>query len=312
MERKPESNGMMGTIGLIDIDQTKFPNLVLMKLSAHFKAQGYDTELLRPRDILNGSNLFQSYDKLIGATVFTRNAETAKALAAQGVHVGGTGTDNPETLPDAIEHIMPDYSLYGITDTAYGFLTRGCPRECPFCIVADKEGNISRKVADLSEFWNGQKKIVLCDPNIMACRGYRINLLHQLADSGALVEFNQGVDARLLNDEIIDLLNHIRMPIVHFAWDNPRDLHTKGCLEELSKKLKHPDKSKRIVYVLVNYWSTIEEDLMRIYWLRDHDFMPFVMVYDKGNEPHEIHRMQRWCNNRWIFGRCKRFEDYWD
>lgn len=117
---------------------------------------------------------------------------------------------------------MPDYSLYGIKDKAYGFLTRGCPRGCDFCIVGKKEGFKAIKVADLTEFWNGQKEIVLLDPNILACRDWS-DLLWQLADTKALVDFTQGLDARMLTDEKCDALGRIRMDEVHFAWDRYED-----------------------------------------------------------------------------------------
>lgn len=99
-----------------------------------------------------------------------------------------------------MEHIYPDYSLYpSLTkDTAYGFLTRGCPRGCHFCIVSGKEGRASRKVADLSEWWRGQKNIKLLDPNLLACREH-MDLLGQLADSEAWVDFTQGLDCRWRN-----------------------------------------------------------------------------------------------------------------
>ena len=189
-------------VGLVDIDSHNFPNLVLMKLSSWIKHGGGKSELLKPKDILCGENLFTNYDKLYGACVFDWNRTVADQLTAFGVEVGGTGSGNKNTLPDEIEHIMPDYGLYGITDTAYGFLTRGCPRHCPFCIVGDKEGLISRKVANLDEFWNGQKEIQILDPNILACDQH-MELLAQLADSKALVEFNQGLDARKLTAENI-------------------------------------------------------------------------------------------------------------
>ena len=296
-------------IGLIDVDQTGFPNLALMKLSAWYKAHGEQTALLKPSDVLTGANLFQPYDKLYGACVFTRNAEIAKALQVQGVHVGGSGIGSKEVLPDEIEHMMPDYSLYGITDTAYGFLTRGCPRGCPFCIVANKEGRASRKVADLSEWWSGQKHIVLMDANILASRD-RLDLLKQLADSKAMVDYSQGLDARLLDDDVITLINATRTKRLHFAWDNPRDTRTRDCLELASQKLRIKDASRRAVYVLTNYWSTLQEDLYRVYWLREHHFDPYVMIYDKEHAPRQIRRLQRWCNNRIIYGACKRFEDY--
>ena len=126
-------------IGLIDVDKTDYPNLVLMKLSAWYKSQGHTVDLLSPSDVLGGDSLFNPHDKLIGACVFTKNMGIVKALRLQGADVAGCGTDDKRELPYEIEHIYPDYSLYGITNTAYGFLSRGCPRGCPFCIVAGKE-----------------------------------------------------------------------------------------------------------------------------------------------------------------------------
>ena len=120
---------------------------------------GGKSELLKPKDILCGNNLFTDYDKLYGACVFDWNRSVADRLVAMGVEVGGTGSGNKNVLLNEVEHIMPDYSLYGIENCSYGYLTRGCPRRCPFCIVADKEGTVARKVANLDEFWNGQKEI---------------------------------------------------------------------------------------------------------------------------------------------------------
>ena len=204
---------------------------------------------------------------------------------------------------------MPDYSLYGITDTAYGFLTRGCPRHCPFCVVGDKEGLVSRKVADLSEFWNGQKNIVLCDPNLLAC-SERMDLLKQLADSKAEVNVNQGFDARLLTEEVIAAMNEIKLNMLHFAWDNPKDEITKEKLLLYSKHTNISNERIKTVYILTNYWSSHEEDLYRIYWLRDNGYTPYVMIYNKEKAPRKTRLLQRWCNNRIIFRSCARFEDY--
>lgn len=296
-------------VGLIDVDRTKFPNLVLMKLSAWHKRRGDSVSLLSPDDVLLGSNLFGGYDKLYAACVFTANRSIARRLEKIGAEVGGTGTDRTCTLPPEIEHICPDYTLYGDTRTAYGFLTRGCPRACPFCIVAGKEGRESRKVADLSEFWSGEKTIKLLDPNILAAKEH-MELLGQLAESGAQVDFTQGLDARMLTADNIDLLNACKVKMLHFAWDNPRDEIVPKMLRMFVERSAVTDYRKRRVYVLTNYWSTHEEDLRRVYWLRENGYDPYVMIYDKPHAPRETRQLQRWVNNKLIFRSCERFEDY--
>ncbi len=186
-------------IGLIDVDGHNFPNLPLMKLSAWHKAQGDTVEWYEPF-----KGLIEEYDKVYMSKVFSFTPDYTDPIYAKEIERGGTGycieiengkevfkPEKNKNLPDEIEHIYPDYSIYPeeTKDTAYGFLTRGCPRGCGFCHVAPKEGQCSRKVADLSEFWRGQKKIILCDPNILACKDH-LQLLQQLADSGARVSFN--------------------------------------------------------------------------------------------------------------------------
>ena len=296
-------------IALIDVDSHNFPNLVLMKLSAWHKNRGDKVTLMSAEEALQKENLIFQYDKIYGACVFSGNEEILQKLESRGVHLGGTGTKYKEILPYEVEHIMPDYSLYGITDTAYGFLTRGCPRRCPFCIVGGKEGTVSYKVADVTEWWSGQENIKLIDPNILACEKH-IELLRQLVDTGAYVDVTQGLDARLLTEENIELINEMKVKALHLAWDNPRDTKILTLLKNFRAKVKIRDHRKLVVYVLSNYWSSQEEDLYRIYWLRENGYDPYVMVFDKANAPQEIKRMQRWVNNKRIFNVVKRFEDY--
>ena len=164
-------------IGLLDADKTNFPNLALMKISAWHKAKGDDVEFVFP---------LKHYDKIYVSKVFTDlyTKEPDTCLLADEIIKGGTGYDLQNKLPYEVEHIMPDYSLYKIKNTAYGFLTRGCPRACPFCIVANKEGRKSIKVADLKEWHTNEKNIVLLDPNILACE-QSYELLEQLANSNS-------------------------------------------------------------------------------------------------------------------------------
>jgi len=296
-------------IGLIDIDSHNFPNLCLMKLSARFKAQGHTTALLKPDDLLKGEPLFNRPDKYYGAVVFQENKDRALQLVQMGVVVGGTGIMMDTVLSPETETMYPDYDLYGIKNTAYGFLTRGCPRHCPFCIVGDKEGLKSRKVADLSQFWNGQRHIKLLDPNLLACEQHE-DLLKQLADSGAWVDFTQGLDARILTQRNTELINQLKIKMLHFAWDNPTDKKVKAALLNFRECSTVNDFRKLRVYVLCNYWSTHEEDLYRVYWLRENGYDPYVMIYDKRHAPKETRYLQRWVNNKMIFRTIDKFKDY--
>lgn len=289
----------MVKVGLVDVDGHNFPNLALMKLSAWHKARGDEVEFAVP---------LLPYDRIYKSKVFTFTPDDYTSWQCYDIRKGGTGYSLFFVLSDDCEHIMPDYSLYGITDTAYGFLSRGCPRGCPFCIVADKEGRFSHKVADLREWWDGQKRIVLMDPNILACPDWE-DLLGQLADSGAEIDINQGADVRLLTPDKAEALSRLKMKRIHFAWDGKEDLEPmfRTAAEPFGKMIRAHRVS---VYVLTNYNTDMDWNLHRIYTLRDLGYDPYVMVYDKEHAPHEIRRLQRWCNNKIVFKKCRRFDDY--
>lgn len=293
----------MAKIGLIDVDSHNFPNLALMKISAWHKSQGDTVEWCFPLD---------HYDIVYQSKVFddTYSPDIEWMPNADKIIKGGTGYGLDNTLPSEIEHIYPDYSIYPdlTKDTAYGFLTRGCPRHCDFCIFGDKEGLKSVKVADLSEFWRGQKNIVLLDPNILACKD-RMNLLDQLIGSRAVVDFSQGLDIRLTDEAVADKLNRIRVKRLHFAWDNPEQDLT-PFFKRFTEAYNRKNSAGKVVYTLVNFNSTMEQNLYRIYTLRDLGYDPYVMVYDKPHASREIKDLQRWVNNRFIFRKVKKFEDY--
>lgn len=304
-------------IGLIDVDGHNFPNIPLMKISAWHKSQGDEVEWYNP--------MFSGHmNKVYMAKVFSFTDDYQYFIDADETITGGSGyaiklvngkevydktLDTP--LPDEIEHSYPDYSLYNITDTAYGFLTRGCPRYCDFCHVAEKEGRKSYKVADLSEFWDGQKNIVLCDPNILACRQWK-DLLQQLIDSNAWVDINQGLDIRLMTEEKAEMISQMKVKELHFAWDRYEDKDLIIPKFKEFKAVTKLDMRKLIVYVLCNFNTTLEQDLERIYTLRELGYWAYVMLYDKDNIPkgHTYRKLQRWANNRFIFAKCERFEDY--
>lgn len=303
-------------IGLIDVDSVNYPNLPLMKISAWHKKQGDSVEWYQP--------MFSGHmDRVYVSKVFSFTPDYEYFIDADEVIHGGSGyaisladgkeiydTTKDKTLPYEVEHTYPDYELYDIRDTAYGFLTRGCPRGCGFCHVGKKEGRCSYNVAELSEFWRGQKNIVLMDANILACKDH-MRLLGQLRDSEAKVDINQGLDARLLTDENTKMLRQVRLSNIHFAYDRYQD---KAIIESKLRRLKEvtgydKDHGKVTVFILTNYDTTIEQDIERIQFCRELKFSPYPMIYDKQHADAIYKRLQRWCNN-WIFWKTPTFEEY--
>ena len=303
-------------IGLVDVDGHNFPNLALMHISAWHKSQGDEVEWWQ-------GNLFY-YDKVYMSKIFSDaySHEGIEPYNCGEVIRGGTGycislvngkevfDESKNTkLPEYMEKTFPDYSIYPQYDFAVSMTSRGCPNNCSFCHVTQKEGRCSVKVADVKDFWNGQKEIKVLDPNITACREKR-DLMRQYRETGVWIDFTQGIDIRLTDDEDIDDLNAMKLKNLHFAWDNPKVDLTPKFKAYAAKAKRKVNKAFGVVYVLTNYNSTLEEDLYRIYTLRDLGYDPDVRIYNKPSAPKQIRALQRWCNSRQIFAKCPRFEDY--
>jgi len=310
-------------VGLIDVDGHNFPSLPLMKISAWHKQNMDSVEWYRP--LLHG---FPNapLDKVYMSKVFSFTPNYPYYVNEKEVAKGGSGyaikTVNGKEifekgkdgqLPHGIEHIYPDYSLYPeqTKDTAFGFLTRGCPRGCKFCHVGCKEGKKSGKVADISEFWRGQKNIVLLDPNFFACPDWR-GLAEQLIDSRAWIDFSQGCDIRAMTPEKAEYLNRMKIKQIHFAWDQYGDKEMIVRKFKEFRRLTGWDYRKMGVYVLTNFNTTIDQDLERVYTLRDLGYSPYIMIYNKQGVPkgNVLRRLQRWVNSRVAFRAEKNFNNF--
>ena len=304
-------------IGLYDVDSHNFPNLALMKISAYHKSKGDDVEFI---------NFWEHYDIVYVSKVFgdEYSQMNMTCINADKIVYGGTGfaieivdgkevyhKDKDKTLPYEIEHMYPDYSLYPklTQNKAFGFLTRGCVNACEFCIVSEKEGRCSVKVADLSEWWNGQKEIILLDPNILACRE-RKQLLQQLIDSKARVEFNQGLDARFITPEFAEMLKQIKGKIYHFAIDFMKN--EKQIIKGLKTfmDIVKPNPRNAIVYILTNFDTNFEQDYYRVKMVESVGMTPDIRVYRKNTAPKLTRDLQRWCNNRFVYRSTPDFMDY--
>ncbi len=274
----------MKTIGLIDMDQNKgtniygtpffYPNLALMKISAYYKKKGYKVEWYKPI-----KRYYNNYHKIFVSKVFIRETLMESYLTKDMI-IGGTGYDLTTKLPDKIEHIYPDYDLYNI-DYAMGFITRGCIRNCGFCIVHKKEGMI-HKHADFEEFWHGQEKIRFLDNNILSYKKH-IEELKKIISIDKRIDFYHGLDVRLVTNENASLLRKIQLwngKRYTFAFD---DIKSKSIIIKKLKILNDNGiKNSEInFFILIGFNSTLEEDLIRINLLREKKIRTYVMPYNK-------------------------------
>lgn len=290
-------------VGLIDVDHHNFPNLALMKLSAWHKSQGDHVEF---------ADMFGIYDVIYKSKVFTFTADELTCYDTARFEKGGTGYgDYSKVLPDRIEHIYPDYSLYSY-DNAIGFATRGCPNHCPWCVVPNKEGKIKAH-AEISEFWDGQKNVVLLDNNILAS-DHGIKQLEWTIGK-CKVDCNQGLDARLIakSEYLQDLLGRVSWSRhIRLACDQKSQMPAvKKAIEGIREKsgMIH----KFFVYTLIT--EDYKDSLARLNFLRDmHAVDPFAQPYRdfsiNGFEPPKWQKdMARWVNMKATF-RSVEWEDY--
>ena len=283
---------------LMDVD-SKIPNLALMRISTYHKQRGDCVKL-------GYEPLFDSPDLCYASKIFDYTPEPEYMPDCETLK-GGTGYDLDAKLElPNYDRIMPDYSLYGC-DYAIGRFTRGCPNRCPWCVVPKMDGNEVRHVADLSDFWDGQKVVRLLDDNIMADADEFVRDCEQLSRAGVHVIW-EALDIRLVTDETARALASVKQEkSIHFAWDgHSQDDAVPRGIETLKRNGIKP--WRLMFYVLVGFNTDRDYDLHRIYTLRDMGANPFVMPFDRSDRYQK--NLARWCNNKFVFKSTPRFEDY--
>lgn len=255
-------------VALVDVDGHNFPNLALMKLSSFYKKRGASVEWYSP--------LFSQPDKIYASKVFTFTTDYTDYAPNHPEPVrGGTGYDPSEKLPEAVEHMSPDYSLYPNWQPAIGFLTRGCIRNCPWCIVPRKEGKLC-EVDDIERVSVGRKEVVLLDNNFLAADpDFVREQLEKIARLKLRIDFNQGLDARLVTQENAKLLSACSwIRFIRFSCD------TVAMIEPIRRAVSLIRESgcKREIfcYMLV---QDIADAEMRLRALVDLNVTPFAQPY---------------------------------
>lgn len=292
-------------IGLVDVDKTKFPNLALMKISAYHKSIGDIVEWANP--------LFGGYDKVYKAKIFTFSPDDATPYDCEVIK-GGTGYSLTTQLPKEIDDSIPDYSIYPQIDkkTAYGFLTRGCPNKCKWCVVPMKEGGI-RPYRDVEEIAiNGRTNLILMDNNIIACE-YGLEQIEKIVKNKYRVDFNQALDARLVTEDIAKLLAQVKwLSQIRFGCDTPKQINE--CEKAMTLIDKYRGKPKQyLLYTMIG--SDINEAYTRLSYFRNNKRVRIVaQPYRDFNNPLQVipqwqKDLARWAMRREIYAVCD-FKDF--
>ena len=265
---------------LMDLDIIKqrrpFPNLALMKLSAHHKAKGDEVYLnfpLRQPDITYASCVFTWHSRW-------------KARVPEGATIGGSGIDLKAELPPEVEHIMPDYSLYRNVDFSMGFTSRGCFRRCPWCIVSEKEGAL-KPWASIHEFWDRRhKKILLLDNNLLAAPNWQ-RTMEDLITEGLEVDFNQGLDIRLVNEENVAFLKLVKAKQLRFSFDEM--VYEKALRKGIELLLANGLRSRKLSFYFLHGFSEDDMCVERLNILASYNVTVYPMAY-KGRDGKEPRR----------------------
>lgn len=295
----------MSRIGLVDVDNTGFPNIALGKIATYHKSIGDEVVWVDP--LFGGG-----YDKVYMSKIFTFSPDYDYPIVADEIDRGGTGYDLTKKLPTEIDRLQPDYDMLGVpSDTAYGFLTRGCPNKCKWCVVPIKEGK-QVPYMDVDDVANGRKNLILMDNNILAS-DYGIEQIEKIIKRGYKVDFNQALDARLVTEDIAQLLAKVKwLTPIRFGCDTHRQVEEcRKAMQMIDKHRKNP--AYYLLYTMIG--DDINEDYERLSAFRDNKRVRIVgQPYRDFNNPNQVipqwqKDMARWSLRRELYASCD-FKDY--
>lgn len=283
---------------LLNID-SKLPNIALKKIEMWHKGRG--DEVIWDMPMMLGQT-----NKAYASCIFTKNASAIANYKGLNLELiaGGTGYDLTIKLPSEIEQMKPKIN--------YGFTTRGCIRKCAFCFVPQSEGYI-RAVGDIYDIWDGEGgEVVLLDNNILALPKHFRMICEQAMEENITLDFNQGLDIRLVTPSICELLRDTKLKRIRFAFDSPKletTIRNKvAMLRDYSVKDAFP------FYVLVGFDTTFEEDMHRLEVLKELGCRAYVMRHENTPKERRYIRMAQWANQFWTFAKydyrafCVEFE----
>lgn len=314
-------------IGLIDIDG-KLPNLALMKISSYYKNLGCSIEL-----VSLSKEMLSKYTAVYASCLFSWNKDKCFDLlkVRPDAIIGGTGWSLEKTLPEGIERQKPDYDLYTqeliysrscsggistkktkekkarvIANMGIGFTSRGCIRNCGFCVVPKKEGCL-KQIAEIKDLINPRSSVItLYDNNLTADPGC-IEKLNEIRDRGLTVDISQGIDVRLMSDEMAKALSEVKhLRSLHYAWDLMKD--EAAVLQGIKTLSGHVKKWRHMCFVLCGYNTSFEEDMHRVNTLDAIGVRPYVMKFNNRKDDIVLNHFARWVNGR--FHKVCSFNEY--
>ena len=293
-------------IGLVDVDGGKFPNYALMKIARYYRDKGEQVEW--------ADAMFGHYDKVFMSKIFTFSEDCGEVWNCE-IERGGTGYDLRKELPKEIDDCTPDYSIYPQLDKkiAYGFLTRGCPNKCAWCVVPIKEGKV-KPYRDVEEIAiEGRTNLILMDNNILAS-DYGLEQIEKIIRKGYRVDFNQALDARLVTEDIAQLLAKVRwLSSIRFGCDTPKQIAE--CERAMVMLDRHREKPMQyLMYAMIN--ADMNEAYERLSYFRQSRKVRVVaQPFRDFNNPRQVipqwqKDMARWAMRRELWTTCdfKEFE----